>query len=122
MQGDSVLSTLQSMKKIEFNENERLAVSRLKAALGKKLKLVDFRVFGSKARGDSSPESDIDIMIVVENYDPAVETAIDDTVFKINLTHDCFITTLIFGKAELEEGPLSESPIYKAIEKEGVRV
>lgn len=110
------------MKKLELKENERIAVSRLKEALGKKLKLLDFRVFGSKARGDASPDSDIDVMIEVEDYNPAIESIIDDLVFEINLTFDCFISTVIFSKKELDEGPLSESPIYKAIEREGVRV
>ena len=108
--------------KIELKENERIAVSRLKEALRKKFKLLDFRVFGSKAKGDASPDSDIDVMIEVEDYNPAIESIIDDLIFEINLTFDCFISTVIFSKKELDEGPLSESPIYKAIEREGVRV
>lgn len=107
---------------IDFRESEMIAVSKLKKALTEELKLIDFRVYGSKARGDSSPESDIDIMIEVEDYNPAVESAIDDIVFEINLTYDCFISTIIFSKKELEEGPLAESPIYKIIQKEGIRV
>lgn len=85
-------------------------------------RLLDFRVFGSKARGDASPDSDIDVMIEIEECSPAIESAIDDLVFEINLAHDCLISLIIFSKRELEEGSLGESPIYKAIEKEGVRV
>jgi hypothetical protein len=39
---------------------------------------------------------------------------------RINLEHDVFISALVFGKDELEEGPMSEAPIYKIIQKEGV--
>jgi len=37
-------------------------------------------------------------MIEIEDYDLAVESAIDDLVFEINLTYDCFISMIIFSK------------------------
>ncbi len=107
---------------IKLLENEIMAVSKLKESLIEKFKLFDFRVFGSKARGNASPDSDIDVMIEIEDYTPSVESTIDDIVFEINLNFDCFISTIIFSRKELEEGPLSESPIYKIIQKEGVTV
>ena len=110
------------MKKIMLKESERKALSALKQALMEKVRLVDFRLFGSRARGDASPESDIDVMIEVEEYTPAVESLIDDTLFEINLSYDCFISAVIFSRKELEEGPLDASPLYKAVEKEGIRV
>jgi len=105
-----------------LSENERAALSKLKTALEGRFDLIDFRVFGSKARGEATPESDIDVMIEVEDYNPAVESAIDELVFKINLEHDCFISAVIFGRRELEEVPLGESPLYRVIEREGIKV
>ena len=102
--------------------NERAAIFKLKRELGKALNLVDYRVFGSKARYVESPESDVDVMIEVENYTPEVETLIDDLVFEINLDHDCLISAVIFGSKELHEGPLRESPIYRSINREGIRI
>ena len=113
---------LEFMKKIMLKGNERKALSALKQALMEKVRLVDFRLFGSRARGNASPESDIDVMIEVEEYTPAVESLIDDTLFEINLSYDCFISAVIFSRKELEEGPLDASPLYKAVEKEGVRI
>ncbi len=110
------------MKTIGLSENERAALSKLKKALEERFNLIDFRVFGSKARGEAAPESDIDVMIEIEDYNPLAESEIDEIVFKINLAHDCFISTVIFGRRELEEGPLSESPLYRVIEREGVKV
>ena len=57
--------------------------------------------------------SDLDVMIVLENCTPAIESEIDDLIFEINLKHDCFITVLFFSRVELDTGSLSESPIYK---------
>jgi hypothetical protein len=41
-------------------------------------------------------------------------------IYQINLNYDVFISALIFGKDELEDGPMSEAPIYKVIQREGV--
>jgi len=110
------------MKRITLEDSEIRAVLELKRALAARFKILDFRVFGSKARGDASPDSDIDVMIVVDGYTPEVENVVSDLVFDINLSHDCFISTVIFGREELEEGPLSESPLYKIVEKEGIKM
>jgi hypothetical protein len=40
--------------------------------------------------------------------------------FRINLENDVFISAIIFGKDEMEQGPMSESPIYKAIQRVGL--
>jgi len=105
-----------------MKSNERAALVNLKRELEKTLNLVDYRVFGSKARGEESPESDIDVMIEVENYTPDVEALIDELIFEINLDHDCLISAVIFGSKELHEGPLRESPIYRSISREGIRI
>jgi predicted nucleotidyltransferase len=107
---------------MRLETREQAALSRLKEALMERYRLLDFRVFGSKARGDASPDSDIDVMIKIEESSPAIAAEIDDLVFEINLAHDCLISLVVFSKKELEEGPLSESPLFKTISKEGVRV
>ncbi len=76
------------MKEIKLKENEKIAVSRLKEVLMEKFKVLDFCVFGSRARGDITPDSDIDVMIEIENYTPEIESAIDDLVFEINLAQE----------------------------------
>jgi predicted nucleotidyltransferase len=110
------------MKTSGLLENERAALSKLKKALEERFNLIDFRVFGSKARGEATAESDVDVMIEIEDYNPLTESAIDEMVFQLNLECDCFISAVIFGRRELEEGPLGESPLYRVIEREGIRV
>ena len=110
------------MKTSGLSDNERTALAKLKKAIEERFDLIDFRVFGSKARGEAVPESDVDVMIEIEDYNPLTESAIDELVFKINLEYDCLISVVIFGRRELEEGPLGESPLYRVIEREGIKV
>ncbi|MCU0287000.1 MAG: nucleotidyltransferase domain-containing protein [Acidobacteria bacterium] len=105
-----------------LKKNEENAVRTLKESLAGRYSLLDFRIFGSKIRGDESDQSDIDIMIELPESNPEIESAIYDFIFDVNLKNDCLISAVIFGKDEIEQGPLSESPIYKTIMKEGAVV
>ena len=100
--------------------NERKALNALSSKLRRDYKILDLRVYGSKAKGTDVEGSDIDIMIVLERSSPSIESRIDDLIFDINLEYDCFITPLYFSRKELEVGPLSESPIYKKVLQEGI--
>ena len=109
-------------KSILLKENEERAITRLNEILSKKINLIELRLFGSKARGESTQESDLDVMIEIaeSNYD--IRSQIYDIIFEINLENDTFISSTIFSKKELEDGPMGESPIYKIIHKEGVPI
>ena len=105
-----------------LNENEKKAVENLKSKLKERFNVRDIRLFGSKVRGQAGPDSDVDIMIELAKRSPEIESEIDDITFEVNLENDSFITTIVFGQDELQQGPMKESPIYKTIQKEGIPV
>jgi len=105
---------------MKLAENEERALKELREELFAKYRIIDIRLYGSKARGEGREDSDLDIMIEIPEYDQAMVAEIDDIIYRINLEHDVFISALLFGKDELEEGPMSEAPIYKVIQREGV--
>ena len=105
-----------------LSPNERKALSALGKALRRRYGIIDFRLFGSKARGEAGSDSDIDVMIEVDGLTPELEREIDELVFGINLRFDCFISALLFSRSELEEGPMDESPVYKRIVREGIQL
>ena len=107
---------------LKLATNEERALKQLREELSARFPILDLRLYGSKARGDGRQDSDLDVMIELPDYDRAMVAEIDDIVYRINLEHDVFISALIFGKDELEEGPMSESPIYKVIQREGVQL
>jgi DNA polymerase sigma len=101
---------------------EKKAIKELHSKLSERYAITDFRIYGSKATGTDVPGSDIDIMIVLEQTSPDIESQIDDTIFDINLKYDCFISVIFFGVDELEDGPFDESPIYKKAIAEGIQI
>jgi predicted nucleotidyltransferase len=102
--------------------NEKKALNILKRTLSRDFSPIEFRLYGSKAKGTDSEESDLDLMIVLENLTPEIESQIDDLIFKLNIKYDCLIAALYFSRNELEVGPLAESPIYRHIQQEGMRL
>ena len=100
--------------------NEKKALDVLKTALTETYTLLDFKIYGSKAKGTDLPDSDLDVMIILEDHSATIESQIDDLIFDIKLKYDCFITAIYFSRKELEVGSLSESPIYKKIQQEGI--
>jgi predicted nucleotidyltransferase len=105
-----------------LKRNEEIALKALKERLISRYSILDFRIFGSNIRGEDTPQSDIDVMIKIAELNPGIESEIYDIVFDVNLENDCFISVIIFSKEEIEKGPMSESPIYKTIMKEGVAI
>ena len=100
--------------------NEKKALDALRSELLQNYALLDLKLYGSKAKGTDVEDSDLDVMIVLEDNRPVVESQIDGLIFEINLKYDCLITPIYFGREELETGPLAESPLYKKAVQEGI--
>jgi predicted nucleotidyltransferase len=94
----------------------------LKARLTQVVRLVDFRVFGSRARGDMDEYSDLDVFIEVESLDKETKRLISDIVWEVGFKHFVVISPLIYTRHEIEESPLKASPIVRNIATEGIKI
>lgn len=84
-------------------------------------RLVDVMLFGSQARGDAVPGSDIDVMVVLEgDVRPAEEIErTGDFVAALSLKHDVLISVVFRSE---EAFHYSETPLLINVRKEGVQV
>lgn len=105
-----------------IKQSDLSAARELKERLAEFVPLVDFRVFGSRARGEGDEYSDMDVFIEVENIDKGLKRAIRDAVWETGFNHSLYISPLIFTRHELEHTPLRASPIIRNINEEGVKV
>lgn len=94
----------------------------LKKRLSEVANLIDFKVFGSRARGEADEYSDMDVFIEVESLDKKIKEKISDITWEIGFENLIVISPLIFTRDEIENSPLRASPIVKNIAEEGVAV
>jgi len=103
------------------SEDFRIA-RELKSRLSSLVELLDFKVFGSRARGDADEYSDMDVFFEVESLDNALKEKISNIVWEVGYNNYTVISPLIFTRDELENSPLRSSPIVESIAEEGVAV
>lgn len=95
---------------------------KLKEKLSEVVNLIDFRVFGSRAREDADDLSDMDVFLEVELLDKELKEKISDIVWEVGFENFVVISPLIFTKDEIENSPIRSSPIVKNISKEGIKI
>ncbi len=80
-------------------------------------------LFGSRARGDYRPDSDWDILILIDNL--KVTNEIDDKfrndLYNLEIESGQIISTFIYSK-DYWQKTLIYSPLYNNIKKEGIRL
>jgi uncharacterized protein len=103
-------------------DKDILIAEELKKRLSDVLELLDFRVFGSRARGDADEYSDLDIFLEVESLDKQRKDKIYDIVWEVGFKHYLVISPLIFTRDEIENSPLRSSSIVKSVTEEGIRI
>jgi predicted nucleotidyltransferase len=94
----------------------------LKRRILKLTPLIDFRLFGSRARDDADEFSDMDIFMEFETVDRELRNMVKNTAWEITLETGIVVTTLLFSRHEIEDSPLRSSPIIRVIMEEGLPV
>lgn len=107
---------------LSLNETDSAAlddfVARLRAALGPNL--VALTLFGSKARGDDTPDSDIDVLVTVDEETPGLEDRVLHIAFEVNLEHEVFLTPLVMDRAVQEHPVWQHTGLLRAVAREGI--
>ena len=103
-----------------MNEKDREIASILKKRLLEAVPLVDFRIFGSRARGDADEYSDLDVFIEVDHLSREIKEQIQDIAWEVGFENYSVISPLIFSRHEIENTPLRSSPIVKNVMEEGI--
>lgn len=80
-------------------------------------------VYGSQARGQAGPESDMDLLILLnEDVTPAKKRIIRDIIYEIGLAQDLVISSIV-RSYDAWNSPISQAtPLYRIISQEGIQV
>jgi predicted nucleotidyltransferase len=86
--------------------------------------VLDVRLFGSEARGEATPESDIDVLVIVQPDTERVrlEDRVIDIAFDVNLEFGVFISPRVVTPGILNDPVWRETPFLKSVARESVRL
>lgn len=105
-----------------MNQLARKASKKIKEELARKMDNFTLLVFGSRARGDETPESDLDVLIMVDTLTPGIEDFISRCAWKVGFELDLVIVPIVLKREDIEKGPLKESVFVRTVLKEGIRI
>lgn len=99
---------------------EKCILETFKTLLLKRVKVHTLALFGSRARGDADPDSDMDVLVVVEKVDRTVEDYISDCAWEASFAQGIVVVPVVFSQDEWENGLERHSLLAKAIRTEGI--
>lgn len=104
---------------LDAQEIVSVVATDLKKLYGNRLKKVI--LFGSWARGDAHPESDIDLLLVLDRVDSWSEerNRIDDILWRHSLANSTIVSSLIVSE---EDFVRRAEPVLRRVSEEGVKI
>lgn len=94
-------------------------LKKLKAQLEQALEApVHLVLFGSYARGQATPDSDVDVVAIVPTLSKQTLDTILDVAWEISFEEGVLLSLIPIAEGELLQ--LSASPFLQAVEREGI--
>lgn len=77
-------------------------------------------LFGSKARGDSEADSDIDVLVIVRREDWRLSNAISALAARISLEEGVLLGPIIIGQERWERMGQEQFSLYRNVVRDGL--
>ncbi len=103
-----------------MNNQQEIVLARIKKQVKEIDPLADIILYGSRARGDSRPDSDWDILILVNSIaDIETEKIFRHKLFDVELDLGEAVSTYVYNKQEWNS-KYWMTPLFKNISNEGI--
>lgn len=96
--------------------------SKLPLNLARHLKRII--IFGSRAKGKATEDSDLDVIVLVDKITSDIEKCLNDTAYQVMWDHDFkpIISLKVFAEAKFNNAISKGFSFYRHVEKEGISV
>ncbi len=104
-----------------MKELEKTILDKMKDLLISQVSLYRMILFGSRARGDAQPDSDMDVLVVVDGQcTPEIRYLVSECAWEAGFEHGIVISTVVYSREEWENGPERHSLLALAVNQEGI--
>ena len=114
---------MRNLDDLTLSRDEREAIEEATRILKERFPVRDVILFGSKVRGKSSKDSDIDLLLLTTQPIHWKERhAIVDALFEVEMRYDVVINIVVNTVRDWHEGMCTVLPIHEEINREGVTI
>lgn len=92
----------------------------VKQRLNGKIEIINFRIYGSRARGDADWDSDLDLYIEVPTINKEDRRFVNSVAWEVGLDNDLVISPVVVTREQIFNTPFTATPFYQAVEREGI--
>lgn len=111
-------------RKLLLNKRDTQAIREFRGnaykLLGNGLKMI--MLFGSKAEGKDTPESDIDLVVLIEDSAVNMNDQIFDLAFEVNLKYEVYISPRIITLSTYNHPVWAITPFIKGLKAKGIAI
>jgi len=112
---------MKTLDDIRLSPKDRSAIQAAAAVLREKFPVEQIVLFGSKARGEDDPESDIDLLVLTSRpLSDRDESEVTRALLALELDLAVVISPLLVCVDDWREGFYQVLPIRREIERDGV--
>jgi predicted nucleotidyltransferase len=112
-----------SLAAAQLTDAERAALVDLARTLRERCGAREVILFGSRARGDAGPDSDIDVLCLNElgaTWEACNQ--IWTTAAEVRDRHDVFFQVIVVGWDDWDHGVSQALPLKRNVERDGIRL
>jgi predicted nucleotidyltransferase len=105
-------------------ERERKVVEQFVTRLHQRFdgELVSAVLFGSRARGEATSKSDMDVLVVVSHADLETRKAIRHLAVETWLEHDIYLSTRVWSQEHWKKVQEMQTLLYQNIHRDGINL
>jgi uncharacterized protein len=112
---------MKALNEVNLKPRDRAAIGRAAQILHSQFAARQVVLFGPRARGDDDPESDIDLLVLLDGkVDQPLKSTIRRVLYTLGLELGVCFSTLMIPINAWEEGVYRVMPIRGEIERDGV--
>lgn len=113
------MKSIKRVRRIPIADKQLLA--ELKEIVLERVPDADLILYGSTARGSREPDSDYDVVILVDTQlSRDEEEALDCAIYSLELDRGVVLSTFIYTRGQWDEPLMSVTPFHRNVESEGV--
>ena len=100
--------------------SDRQIVAEFRFRLANIVSILDLRIFGSRAKGNSREGSDLDVFIKLADLDRPLREKIHDLAWEVSFEHSRVISTFVVTEAQIQTEAVGSSPLMTKVFEEGI--